>query len=869
MPYYSAYLPARRRANSAANKDASTPTSPSKQTQPLAAPTQHHPSSIITDLLEPAVDGPPSPERIRALSKQVKRASAWDKHQSHNTTSSGSSASLRSQGSGRPSWEQGLENITLSRRSSNRSTSSSMPSRERPESVQIFGKTIFNRRTGKSKRESTNHSSSGSSLYSAELAMDGPPSAGKEHFNIPAIFNRRRTLKPGSLSEEPSAQKKLQISGPYNFQHVTHTQRDQLPNLQRTSRMELASELSAIRAAQAPVNGILRGIQADDLHFSNFSSEALYIEEESVQVEPQARPLHDKSSAMLQQPSPTSGSRRLVKHTRSQEHLRISPPRPPRPPRSPIEPVFIAPVPPPRVSSRTSMRYDGFDPLGTTTLERPQTSGGFRYPQPFHVGIHSNEPPPTSHGLSSRPSDLPPLAENTFSHALTTPDDAAWPLTSSAPFAFETALADVPEEEEHFTLARQSRASFASTSSSLRGSLSLPMLRQHAQVQQQQAPTVPQRPPSGASDTLGLFEVLLTQNALKSPATDVDDADVYLAESWEDDIDYCYEHEAEADCDYAWDRPSLDLARDKESHTPVHLIAGKGLGSLSNAHRQTSPGLLSATNGHFDVPALSPASQVSTTTQQEALTPTVATMPMASNFSHPLADIAPRPQHTRHVHTDSRASSFKESHGFNLSPSVLIPNDFRHQMGLADSEMDRLHEDDEDFLLTCPGMGYDDDTIVIPNSTDLYAQARSSTSTTGTNSSSNTSSSAERHASTTSTWTTLTRLTASTTSVNAIEGWNIKTDSTNSPIIDNEEGAGRGRSMTGGSLSNQPAYKWQEAAARNGLAIRPNMSQDNLYQGKLKEPIRHRRQRAWTTSLSSPPVPQYSIFPTIHPDNRF
>ncbi|KDN71071.1 hypothetical protein CSUB01_12032 [Colletotrichum sublineola] len=30
-----------------------------------------------------------------------------------------------------------------------------------------------------------------------------------------------------------------------------------------------------------------------------------------------------------------------------------------------------------------------------------------------------------------------------------------------------------------------------------------------------------------------------------------------------DDMDYCHEYEAEANCDYAWDRPSVDIARER------------------------------------------------------------------------------------------------------------------------------------------------------------------------------------------------------------------------------------------------------------------------------------------------------------------
>src|SRR5262249_45140811 len=149
---------------------------PAKLTTKTAkAPPLSHPlpaQANTPELFELAVDGPPSPESLRALSKQMKRSSFLERHHSHQTTSSGSS-SLRSLASGdRPQWEHALEGISLSRRSSGRSTSSSMQPRERPESVQIFGKTIFNRRA-KLRREGSAQSSSGSSLYSVDAINEG------------------------------------------------------------------------------------------------------------------------------------------------------------------------------------------------------------------------------------------------------------------------------------------------------------------------------------------------------------------------------------------------------------------------------------------------------------------------------------------------------------------------------------------------------------------------------------------------------------------------------------------------------------------------------------------------------------------------
>ncbi|OHW96324.1 hypothetical protein CSPAE12_04980 [Colletotrichum incanum] len=872
LPYYSAYKPSRRKERaSTGNKDASPPPPSSinsRQQPPLPLlSTQHHPDNI-TDLFEPALDGPPSPERIRALSKQMKRASAVDKHKSHTTTSSGSSSSLRSLNSDR-SWEHTLETITLSRRSSGRSTSSSMPSRDRPESVQLFGKTIFNRRA-RMKRESSSHqSSSGSSLYSGELALDGPASTSRDHF-IPSIFGRRRTLRQDDLGDDPAMGRKLQISGPYNFQHVTHTKRDHLPDLQRGSRAELVTEFSAIRAGQRPTTGQLKGIDVEDLHFANFSSEALHTQQESAPTSQAHAELLNRPPAITRHTGPTSAPRRLIKHTRSQEHLRSSPPRPapPRPPRSPIheEPMSPTlpgpPVPPPRSSSRIAKHYTvSQDSIATTdsTTERPQTSSGFQLTDPFEAVTELIEPPATAQGIPSSGEGLEVLADPRFSHAITTPDDAAWPLTASTNFSYEMALPDVPEEDEQYVLSARSRGSLVSRQSSLRGSQSVPVLRQVAQTQDES-----ERPSSGASDTLGSFDMLAAQSALKEVLEDDDVAEVTHRASWEDDIDYCYEHEAEANCDYAWDRPSLDLVREN------FVQASFDTDDLYVA--PLSAGLKPAPTGHVDnIPALSPASQTSMS-GHEAITPTITTLPVKSNFSHPRKETNYRGNSHLHVRTASRASSFKESHGFHLSPSLLIPGDFHQQM-LAESDTDAYPVDMAKH--NSDHFSFDEEPVLTIDIPGLFARDRASTSTTGSNSSSQTSSTGARHTSTNSTWTALTRYTGSTT----FEGWNPKfegSDHSRSFSADDFSelalGSPKGRKST---MTPLPESEEVLTTSRSTGDIRvvagrldASQSQESLPLAKTKEAVKqHRRQRAQT--LSAPPPPgQYALFPPIYSGSR-
>src|SRR3954467_14979243 len=81
-----------------------------------------HDSDSIRGLLEPAIEGPPSPETIRALNNQMRQSSAREKHQSqqsgHTATSSGSSSLLSLASADRPSWENALDGLSLSRKSS-------------------------------------------------------------------------------------------------------------------------------------------------------------------------------------------------------------------------------------------------------------------------------------------------------------------------------------------------------------------------------------------------------------------------------------------------------------------------------------------------------------------------------------------------------------------------------------------------------------------------------------------------------------------------------------------------------------------------------------------------------------------------------
>jgi len=561
--------------------------------------------------LLPAIDGPPSPERIRAYTEQMKRSSIFGNNSRAGTFSSGSS-----------------EHGGLSRKSSNRSNSSKMPSTrsERPESVQILG-SIFSRSGRKSRKENSagGSRSSGSSTTLGDSVIE--EGSARDHY----------------FGKKSDSHKRTNISRPFQFQHVTHTTHSHLPNLQRTSRMELVSEFSAIRASQAPTNGELKGIRATDLYFENFSSEALSTSSGEPVYLPPKSPRHLLSSRRSLAPSRKSLTPTLRPSgiTKSHDNLRTAPPRPPRSPLSPTCPVAL----PARTSSRTaSVLFDQFDPLATTTIERPHTNGGFRKPAPFTL-------PPSS--ALDRSVWAGQQFEESISHALPAPKEGAWPLTASPSGTFGLELTNVTEEEEEEDITlRVSRLS-----TELRASQSVPALRRRSLEHA-----------NASSETLAQLAQLPVNDTTISENAFVPTEFSLAEDSWENDIDWCYENEVEADCDYQWDQCSEGNAsiRTTTSPNPAQPVLQLSVQNDERVYNgRFRPSLL--VPAPYDLPELSPMSSASTPSSD----------PRTPAFLRP-----------KHIRSPSHASSFKESHGFNLSPTLLIPADFQSQM-----EQDSIYQD--------------------------------------------------------------------------------------------------------------------------------------------------------------------------------
>ncbi|KAI1276620.1 hypothetical protein F5Y07DRAFT_399358 [Xylaria sp. FL0933] len=756
--------------------------------------TDHHHSHSITDLLQPALDGPPSPEGIRAFSSRIKRGSMADQQLNETATSSASS-SLRSQ-TPETSWERGPENSSLSRAPSQRS--SVMAHKERPESVQLFGKGVFGRKP-KLRREHSDQGHLNSSLLSlTELPTDTAPGLSREQRFIQSVFTRRRTRGTSEAS-----MRKIQISGPYDFQHVAHSSRENSSGFNGVNRNEVLPDLPGTRTQTTDALNAAGGF----------------------------------NSQVLDKPLPTPpSSQDEFEHTSPRNSIQLSPPRLPPPPRS-VPDVQPSPVPPPRVSSRMSAHHDRTDSSDTSTFETPRTNFASHQTQSFMVSSSEGFwQPPTSypqHGLNDDERSPYPFSAS---------DDNAWPLTGSM-----TSLPEVPEEEEYHLTAVKPRASIMSNRTSLRGSISVPHLRRVSLSQ------VTPRPPSNASDTLGRFDLFSAQRALHEYDDEDESEDGLVRDNWEDDIDYCYDHAAEADCDFAWERLSCDIER--EDYRPDSPIIGHYAQPGFGGFGPNTVSLLSA-----DVPGLSPTSHGSGATPQGASTPSSSTAPMTSNFSLPRIDTSTQLRRD-HDGNHSSASSFQETQEFSLSPSLLIPNDYHEKM--LQYERGELHLYASNDELRLPHDHYQKFDKL-----GGFLRGRSSASTTVSTLSEQSGTSSRYPSST------FTRLTGSSTS-----SWQIPIESQQQPVTitlnDKESVVTPTNAVVITSSSEHPVDASKQEATRDGhnraqsdatWFVKASQNTTSPVESQLaKESLKtHRRARTASRSHATA-SPQFALFPQVPP----
>lgn len=327
------------------------------------------------------------------------------------------------------------------------------------------------------------------------------------------------------------------ISDPFDFHHLTHTSPAQFRSLDKTREVDLVTEFSAIRASQKPEAG-LKGIRAEDIHFRDFSSSEDLTNYEPVTT--QERP------SSVESVSPTSHASRARSESRVFENFSRPMPRYPR---------ADSTTPPSATSSKLASSPDMSEPAPRAIDEIL----GLHSPQTYPEHVYSTAEEAEKISASMAQITLEGIFQlNGGVHARA--GSSANTLTSD--------LEDVPEEEEEVNCWRDS-PELSPRLPACRSSSSLNQLSARALSS---IPNPKSRFPACIADELStkfsnaLGSPTLPQYRLFQEGTLEDQTEeaakespiaktvVYedISESWDDDIDFCYEHAAESNCNFDW-----------------------------------------------------------------------------------------------------------------------------------------------------------------------------------------------------------------------------------------------------------------------------------------------------------------------------
>ncbi|KAL8713717.1 MAG: hypothetical protein Q9220_002243 [cf. Caloplaca sp. 1 TL-2023] len=387
------------------------------------------------------------------------------------------------------------------------------------------------------------------------------------------VPNWRSQNKHGRMwSTGSNISAKPAISRPYNFQHLTHTQACQFPEIHHASERQIRTDFSTARASQVPQRE-LQGIRAEDLR-SPDSSMSMY---DDPVTPPSYSPTKYRS-----RPGSVLSIRNPGTLSRSQSIDNFSQPSPRyyRVPPSPISP-------PPRTSSHTALASppDFFsDHHHATPEERALLALG---DQEMVESTRSNS-------ISSEQMFDDPIVP----HAITTPDDIACPLVPPLPRRSTLALADVPEEDE--------LRSIRKTSFETPRPMTAESTLRHAQSFPANASSPHRRKLSGSRKALARPDSIPFAGPLfTEPMVIEEDISEHcnntqrmsfgprmIDANWEDIIDYSYKLEAEADCEFDWDRVSTmnDAHQPSEARRESDDSLTKEYAKLNTSQPLTRPG---------------------------------------------------------------------------------------------------------------------------------------------------------------------------------------------------------------------------------------------------------------------------------------
>lgn len=410
----------------------------------------------------------------------------------------------------------------------------------------------------------------------------------------------------------------------------------------------------AIRASQAPQQE-LKGIKAENLGRENPRPESL---PQDV-PDPITPPSQSPTRSQYHRSNSSFGTSASLKYSRSIENFSQPSPGAYKVPTSPTGP-------PPRVSSR-QFKHDLF----TSNQEQAFAED---------VTAMSNKVISPTVGMAS-PGDVPYKFSN-VPHAVTTPDESALTLRSFPFGSPGTELADVPEEDEH-------SVKRISSGSGVRHSKSFPSTRLLSYRCSETLPPLT----TNKNSSLSLDAPVSGENNVPRIDQPFDEIPIRprvsqrisvgpngTDASWEEDIDYCYEHAAEADCDFDWEHVSSE--EDKRNNTDNGQFSDLNIDTtlddlvvdyesicFAKSNREDTQKYLSPTNTasphhlpplHTLIPDLVHSSATSTKSPNSSI-PSALTS----------AQLLPSPQSISLPAKSGKTFAF---------PSLLIPKDYESQM---------------------------------------------------------------------------------------------------------------------------------------------------------------------------------------------
>ncbi|KAK2842909.1 hypothetical protein FQN49_005994 [Arthroderma sp. PD_2] len=384
----------------------------------------------------------------------------------------------------------------------------------------------------------------------------------------------RRIHRP--RNSDTHATLKSSISEPFHFQHITHTSRGQLPPIERTHPHDLATEFSIIRASQRP-NSELKGIHAQNLSYRPYTAD-----EES-----------DWSLDTLAPDAPSLFTR--------------SPPGSPGIP----NPNSAEIRPPPRRSSKMATSPDSFR-HGVDPVDGLMGLNGLSLSPVEDAPINSIV------GYAVSPLEPEPAAEpaEEIGRAFS-PDEHNASSTKPSPLI---RLDGVPEEDENSSLRSSHVIAFDPTpypsdpesqvveapSESKKPTMLLaPLEETRFEYEDLHSPVIPSRQGSNSPQPA----------SPKSPAEAVG---MHASnESWDADIDYCYQHAAESNSNFDWNRSSTEEQRECKLSTHQESETSGGFKTDSRSF-YLHP--LDTTKSGQTTPELQPSSGISASTRADSET---------------------------------------------------------------------------------------------------------------------------------------------------------------------------------------------------------------------------------------------------------